>query len=56
MCFKKNNPKTQPAEELNDISPVSDEKLDNISGAGNPWEGIEGVPPRPIDEDIRDRV
>jgi hypothetical protein len=56
MCFKKNNPKTQPAEELNDISPVSDEKLDSVSGAGNPWEGIEGVPQEQIDEDIRDRV
>ena len=56
MNFKKNNPKTQAEEELNDISPVSDEKLDNIRGAGNPWEGIEGVPQRPIDEDIRDRA
>ncbi len=56
MCFKKNNPKTQPEEELNDMNPVSDEKLDSISGAGNPWEKVKGVPQEPIDEDIRDRV
>ena len=56
MCFKKNDPKTQPAEELNDMSPVSDDRLGSISGAGNPWEGVDSVPPAPIDEDIRDKV
>jgi len=56
MSPKNNDPKTQAEEELNDINPVSDDTLDAISGAGNPWEGIEGVPQEPIDEDIRDRV
>ncbi len=56
MCFKKNNHKTQPEEASNDIDLVSDEKLDNVSGAGNPWQGIKGVPQEPIDEDIRDRA
>ena len=56
MNFKKNNPKTQAEEELNDISPVSDDRLESISGAGNPWEEVKGVPPKPIDEDLRDRA
>ena len=56
MCFKKNNPKTQPEEELNDIDLVSDEKLDSVSGAGNPWKDIKGVPQEPIDKDIREKV
>ena len=56
MNFKKNNPKTQAEEELNDISPVSDDRLESISGAGNPWEEVKGVPQKPIDEDLRDRA
>ena len=56
MCFKKNNSKTQPDEELNDMNTVSDDGLGNISGAGNPFEKVEGVPQQPIDEDIRERV
>ncbi len=56
MCIKKNSSKNQNTEELNEIKRVSDEKLDAVSGAGDPWEGVEGVPQRPIDEDIRDRV
>ena len=56
MCFKKNNSKTQPAEETNEMNTVADDKLGDISGAGNPWQGIKGVPPQPIDEDTRKKV
>ena len=56
MSFKKNDPMTPPVEGHNDIEPLSDDMLGSISGAGNPWEGIEGVPQEQIDEDIRDRV
>lgn len=55
MCFKKNKPKTRPEEELNDIVPVSDEKLGGISGAGNPWGEVTGVPEEPIDEEVREK-
>ena len=56
MRTENNIPKTQPEEELNDIDLVSDDRLENISGAGNPWEKVKGVPPKPIDEDLRDRA
>ena len=56
MCFKKTNPKTQAEEELNDINPVSDDTLDAISGAGNPWEKVKGVPQEPIDKELRDKA
>ena len=55
MYFNKKN-KTQPEEDNNDMKPVSDDKLGNISGAGNPWEKVKGVPQKDIDEDLRDRV
>ena len=56
MCFKKNHSQTQSEEELNDINPVSDDKLGGISGAGNPWEKVKGVPQEPIDKELRDKA
>ena len=56
MFFKKNKPETAAAEETNDLEPVSDDRLDKINGAGNPWEDTNGVPQQDIDEDLRDRV
>jgi hypothetical protein len=56
MCFKKNNSKTQSKVESNDIDLVSDENLDRVSGAGNPWEKVKGVPQEPIDKELRDKA
>ena len=56
MCFKKNKPNADSVEERNDKEPVSLDELGCVSGAGNPWDNVEGVPQRPIDEDLRDRV
>ena len=49
MYSDHNNPETRPAGELNDITPLSDDQLNGISGAGNPFDGISGVPLQPID-------
>lgn len=55
MLFRKNTPANEPAEENNELKPVSEETLDGVSGAGNPWEGVKGVPQQPIDDDLRER-
>lgn len=56
MNSNKIDPKSNTSKELNDIRPISDDNLDAVHGAGNPWDDQKGVPQRPIDEDIRDRV
>ena len=55
MNFKKNSAKPQSAEEGSDIKPVSDDSLESVSGAGNPWENIISVPLQPINEEIWQR-
>ena len=52
MSFKKNEPITPPVEGHNDIEPLSDDMLDSVSGAGNPWENVASVPLHPIEDDI----
>ena len=54
MCLKKNNPKPQDTEESKEMKPISEEELEGISGAGNPWDNVEGVPTNPIDKKIRE--
>ena len=56
MYSDHNNPETRPAGELNDITPLSDDQLNGINGAGNPFEGLPSVPQQPIDEELRKRV
>lgn len=55
MRTENNIPKTDRAEEHNDMSPVADEALDSINGAGSPWENVNGVPIQPIDDKLFQR-
>ncbi len=52
MSFKKNESVPPPVEGHNDIEPLTDDMLDKVSGAGNPWENITSVPLHPIEDDI----
>ena len=56
MFFQKNDPKNEAAEEVNDKLPVTAEDLSTITGGGNPWEKVKGVPQEQIDKDLRDKV
>jgi len=52
MSPKNNDPKARTVEGHYDIEPIPDDMLDSVSGAGNPWENVKGVPLKPIDDDI----
>jgi hypothetical protein len=55
MLFRKNTTANAPEGEAEDLQPVPEENLDAVNGAGNPWEGVPGVPQQSIDEELRKR-
>ena len=38
------------------IEELSGDVLEQVNGAGNPFEDIDRVPTQPIDDDLRDKV
>ena len=52
MSPKNNDPKARTVEGHYDIEPIPDDMLDSVSGAGNPWENVSGVPLLPFDDEI----
>jgi len=56
MSPKNNDPKARTVEGHYDIEPIPDDMLDSVSGAGNPWEKVKGVPQEPIDKELRDKA
>jgi hypothetical protein len=55
MSPKNNDPKARTVEGHYDIEPIPDDMLDSVSGAGNPWLDVKGVPLQPITEDVLQR-
>lgn len=57
--FKKNKEdkaKAMIGEEERKAELLSEEVLDQVNGAGNPFDNIPRVPTQEIDDDLRDRV
>ncbi len=52
------NDKKKKEEQLDNIKAMelTDEQLDQVSGAGNPFEDIPRVPTNPIDDELREKA
>ncbi len=48
--------KAQVQEAEKGIRELSEDKLDQVSGAGNPFEDIPRVPTQPIDDELRNKA
>ena len=43
-------------EEAENLTSLTDDSVEQVTGAGNPWGGFKGVPQNPIDDDLRGRA
>ena len=53
---KSDNLKNQVQEMENGIRELSESTLDQVNGAGNPFEDVPRVPTQPIDDDLRNKA
>ena len=54
--MRKENWNPEMDDAMQKIQELSDEELDKVGGAGNPFKDVDRVPTQPINEDLRKKA